>query len=103
LLIHHGRKEMRVTLNCKVKANGIELLIPFLEKNLPNVRSFEGCMSVTVYFDRPNSEMLIEEEWFSINKHQAYIQHIENNGVLSELASFFESAPVIKYFEKELV
>ena len=94
---------MRVTLNCKVQENAIELLVPFLEKNLPNVRSFEGCMSVSVYFDKPNSEMLIEEEWFNVDKHQAYLQHIENNGVLSELASFLASAPTIKYFEKEII
>ena len=92
---------VRVTLNCEVKSGNVEILIPFLEKNLPNVRSFDGCMSVSIYFDKTNLEMLIEEEWLSIEHHQTYMKYIESNNVLSQLASFFESPPVIKYFKKE--
>ena len=28
---------VRVTLNCQVKLDQLEVLVPFLEKNLPNV------------------------------------------------------------------
>jgi len=59
-----------------------------------------GCMSVTVYFDKASSEMLLEEEWLSIEHHQSYIKHIERNGVLGELASYLTSTPVIKYLQK---
>ena len=92
---------VRVTLNCEIKSGHVEMLISFLEKNLPNVRSFDGCISVSVYFDKTKSEMLIEEEWLSVAQHQIYMKHIESNNVLSQLASFFESPPVIKYFKKE--
>ena len=91
---------VRVTLNCQVKPDQFEVLQPFLEKNLPNVRRFDGCMSVTVYFDKGSSEMLLEEEWLSIEHHQTYIKHIESNGILGELAAFLASAPVIKYLQK---
>ncbi|MFT5755712.1 MAG: quinol monooxygenase YgiN [Alteromonadaceae bacterium] len=91
---------VRVTLNCQVKPKELEVLLPFLEKNLPNVREFNGCMSVTVYFDKDSSEMLLEEEWLSCEHHQAYIKHIENNGILGELAGFLASSPVIKYLQK---
>lgn len=91
---------VRVTLNCQVETVQLEALIPFLEKNLPNVRGFIGCLSVTVYFNKERSEMLLEEEWLSVEHHQAYIEHIEGNGVLGELASYLASAPMIKYFEK---
>ena len=91
---------VRVTLNCQVKTEQLEVLLSFLEKNLPNVRGFDGCMSVTVYFDKGSSEMLLEEEWLSIEHHQAYIKHIESNGILGELANFLTSAPVIKYLQK---
>ncbi|MEZ8144324.1 antibiotic biosynthesis monooxygenase [Enterovibrio norvegicus FF-33] len=94
---------VRVTLNCNVKAGQHETLLPFLDKNLPNVRGFDGCLSVDVYFDEKGEEMLLEEEWLSIEKHQAYIGYIQQNGVLGELAAFFSSAPVIKYFHKESV
>ena len=92
---------VKVTLSCLVKSGQIETLIPFLQKNLPNVRSFDGCLYVGIYFDKANDEMLIEEEWLSVEKHQAYMSYIEQNGVLGELAAFFESPPTVKYFTKE--
>lgn len=76
--------KVRVTLNCQVKPGNIDVLIPFLERNLPYVRKFNGCMSVSVYLDRENSEMLLEEEWLNIEQHQAYIKSIESNGILGE-------------------
>lgn len=91
---------VRVTLNCQVKPDQLEVLLTFLEKNLPNVRGFDGCMSVAVYFDKGSSEMLLEEEWLSIEQHQAYITYIESSGVLGTLASYLASVPVIKYFNK---
>lgn len=92
--------KVRVTLNCHIKRGQFELLLPFLEKNLPHVRGFNGSLGVTVYFDKEHSELLLEEEWLSTEHHLAYIEHIEKNGVLGELASYFSQAPVIKYFEK---
>lgn len=91
---------VRVTLNCQIKTEQFEVLLSFLEQNLPNVRGFNGCMSVTVYFDKARTEMLLEEEWISIEHHQSYIRHIEINGVLGELAEFLSSDPTIKYFDK---
>ncbi|WP_438463215.1 antibiotic biosynthesis monooxygenase [Marinomonas sp. PE14-40] len=91
---------VRVTLNCVLKAKRNELLMSFLAANLPNVRGFDGCLGVAVYFDDENGEMLLEEEWLSVQKHYAYIKHIEENGVLEQLAAFFETPPSIKYFTK---
>ena len=91
---------VRVTLNCQVKTDKLKVLLPFLEENLTNVRGFDGCMSVTVYFDKGCSEMLLEEEWLSIEHHQIYIKHIKRNGILGELADFLTSPPVIKYLQK---
>ena len=56
---------------------------------------------MSVYFAKESSEMLLEEEWLSNKQHQAYLKYIETNGLLGELATFLESAPVIKYFQKE--
>lgn len=89
---------VRVTLNCVLKAKRNESLMLFLAANLPNVRGFDGCLGVAVYFDDENGEMLLEEEWLSVQKHYAYIKHIEENGVLEQLAAFFETPPSIKYF-----
>lgn len=91
---------VRVTLNCKVKSDQFDTLLPFLEKNLPNVRGFKGNTRVSVFFDIENSEMLLDEDWLSINDHQAYLAFIESNGVLGELGGFLAGPPAIKYFTR---
>jgi quinol monooxygenase YgiN len=90
----------RVTLNCQLKPNQYDQLLPFLEENLPNVRGFSGCMKVAVYIDEEQSEMLLEEEWLSVEKHQNYLGFIENNGVLKKLSAFLRQPPQIRYFRK---
>jgi quinol monooxygenase YgiN len=92
---------IRVTLSCLVKPDSLERLKKFLAENLPNVRNFAGCSEVNVYFDQLKQEMLIEERWLSIKQHQTYLKHIEDNGVLAGLGSFFQQAPEIKYFSHE--
>ncbi|MGH1484915.1 MAG: antibiotic biosynthesis monooxygenase [Cellvibrionaceae bacterium] len=91
---------IRVTLNCSLKAEKTTALLSFLKENLPNVRSFDGCLYVDVLFDIDQKEMLLEEQWESIQYHQHYIEFISKNGVLSELSDFFKAPPQIKYFEK---
>jgi quinol monooxygenase YgiN len=90
---------VRVVLSCKVNDNQLDGLLPFLESNLPNVRSFKGNMRVSVLYDKTNNEMQLDEEWLSVESHQSYLQFIENNGVLAELASFFSEPPKINYYE----
>jgi quinol monooxygenase YgiN len=94
---------VRVTLNCQVNKDKLQELIPFLEANLPNVRGFKGNLKVCVLFDRENTEMLLDEEWLSMEDHQAYLNYIDENDVLEKLKAFLNSAPQIKYFiQKEM-
>jgi quinol monooxygenase YgiN len=91
---------IRVTLNCQLNTNKIQELIPFLEDNLPNVRSYKGNLKVSVLFNKENTEMLLDEEWLSVEDHQAYLNHIDENGVLGMLKAFLDSPPDIKYYIK---
>ena len=90
---------VKVTLNCLVKSDIYEELVLFLQKNLPNVRGFEGCLKVCLFYDVQSSEMLIDEEWHSVSHHQTYIRTIDENGVLGELGRFLVKPPVIRYFQ----
>ncbi|MEJ2613173.1 MAG: antibiotic biosynthesis monooxygenase [Candidatus Thiodiazotropha sp.] len=90
---------VRVTLNCQVKPGHFKSLLPFLEENLPTVRGFHGNMRVEVLFDEKNSEMLIDEEWASVEDHKAYIGFISKNGILDSLGRFLFAPPEIKYFK----
>jgi quinol monooxygenase YgiN len=89
---------IRVTLNCQVKTDQFNTLLPFLEENLPNVRGFCGNTKVNVLFDETNNEMLLDEEWLSVERHQDYLKFISENGVLDALGEFLIGPPQIKYF-----
>ncbi len=89
---------VKVTLNCNVLPESFAKLVPFLEKNLPNVRAFKGNRRARIFFDKVNNEMLIDEDWDSIAQHQSYIDFIANNGVMDQLAAFLTAPPSIKYF-----
>ncbi len=91
---------IRVTLNCQVKTGQFNTLLPFLEENLPNVRGFYGNTKVKVLFDETNSEMLLDEEWLSAERHQDYLKFISENGVLDALGEFLVRPPQIKYFKR---
>jgi len=92
---------VKVTLNCELQVEKQMMLKAFLTENLPNVRNFNGCTEVLVYFENAKSHMLIEEEWESIEHHQRYMEYIQDNGVLTQLAQFFTAAPVIRYYNKQ--
>ena len=89
---------VKVTLNCQVKSDMFGALLPFLEENLPHVRGFKGNLQVRVLFDEKNNEMLLDEEWLTVDSHQAYLSFIGENGVLQQLGSFLQAPPQIKYF-----
>lgn len=91
---------VRVTLNCPVKTGAFADLKPFLQANLPNVRSFNGNLMVKVLFNEETQEMLLEEEWLTQKHHQDYIAFIDANGVLATLAEFLTAPPQIKYFAR---
>lgn len=90
----------RVLLESTARTETIDSLFPFLEENLPNVRSFKGCLNVTVLFDEATKQMMFDEEWKSKEDHQAYMAFIESNGVLADLAGFLVGPPTISYYRK---
>jgi quinol monooxygenase YgiN len=71
-----------------------------LVENLPNVRSFSGCFSVDVCFSLDGKEMLLAEQWESVQHHQNYIEYISANGVMQLLRSHLIADPDVNYFEK---
>lgn len=90
----------KVIIESTVKEGTQESLLFFLETNLPNVRGFMGCLNVTVFLDKKSRKMIFDEEWLSVEAHQEYINAIASNGIMSELVSFLEAPPVIKYLDR---
>ncbi len=90
----------KVIIESTLKPSQQEKVLPFLEKNLPNVRGFKGCLQVTVFLDSESRKMIFDEDWLSVEHHQQYIKAISENGVMGQLASFLEAPPEIKYFDQ---
>jgi len=90
---------VRVNIKCKVKEPLKEQLNDFLKENLPNVRRFSGCQRVAILFNDFECEMLIDEDWQSIEHHQDYISFIQGNGVFTKLISFFIQPPIVSYYQ----
>lgn len=90
---------IRVTLNCQIKTEQLIPLQEFLTANLPRVRAFDGCRRVSVLMDKNKQEMLLDEEWSTIEKHQGYIRFISDKGIMQALVSFLEGEPQVRYFE----
>jgi quinol monooxygenase YgiN len=89
----------KVILEFKVEKEKVKPLMTFLDNNLANVRNFEGCSQVKVYYNPDEDEMIFDELWESVEHHQKYLGFITKNGVMAELASFLASKPEIKYFD----
>lgn len=90
-----------VVLESATNPAKLDGFIPFLEKNLPNVRAFDGCLSVSILHNPQTHDFLIFEEWKSEADHKAYIDAITRSGVLDQLVSFLTHAPSVKYFSKK--
>lgn len=90
-----------VTIESTVNPAKLNALNPFLEENLPNVRGFDGCLSVNILLNAADNSFLIFEEWKSPEHHKAYIEFISSNGVLEQLASHFSAPPKISYFQRQ--
>ena len=100
-----GKNDMSVNvlISSTVKKDKLEKLMPFLAENLPNVRSFDGCMRVSVLMNQETGEMLLDEEWLSVEQHQKYIASIQESGILGQLASHFEAPPKIQYMNRVMI
>lgn len=95
----NAKMTKKVILEFKVEKNKVKPLMVFLNKNLENVRGFDGCSQVEVYYNPDEDKMIFDEMWESVEQHQKYLGFITENGVMAELASFLASKPEIKYFD----
>jgi len=95
----HQTNEVKVILTFQAKAETKKEFLGFLEENVPNVRAFEGCSRVNVYFNNTSNEMIITENWKSKQHHRKYIKAISENGIMKELISYLDKEPTIKYYK----
>lgn len=89
-----------VTLEMTVKEGEFDALSDFLRANLPNVRGFDGALQVNLFYDAESRSFLLQEEWTSQEHHKAYIQFIQEKGVMAALLAFMEGSAKVSYYER---
>ena len=94
---------IRVQISSTVRPECLTQLLPFLQSNLPNVRAFDGCMSVTILMNQDTRSLVLSEEWQSVDQHQKYLSSIEESGILQKLAAHFEGPPSVQYYDRLLI
>ncbi|PHR74350.1 MAG: antibiotic biosynthesis monooxygenase [Arcobacter sp.] len=90
---------IKVVLNLNVESSLKKEFLLFLDENLPNVRSFNGCKHIKVYFNEDSLTMAIDEFWENKEKHQQYIEFIKQNGLMQKLQSYLSKDLELSYFD----
>lgn len=88
----------KVLLTSRVNENVTAEFMVFLKENLPNVRNFDGCISVEILFNAETNNMVFHETWKSKAHHIKYIEFITANGIMNALTNFLITSIDIQYF-----
>ncbi len=88
-----------VSLDTTVKDGKFADFEAFLKENLPNVRRFEGALSVDILYDEETRALKIFEEWKSRQHHGAYLDFISSNGVMEQLVAYLDKPPSVQYYQ----
>ena len=82
----------------QAKPETVEALRNFLISIMPDIKSSQGCKSVTLYQSQADpTKFTMIEVWDSIESHQASIQNIPPE-LLAELRPLLAAAPSGGYF-----
>jgi|TARA_Y100000758_G_scaffold291297_1_gene245566 quinol monooxygenase YgiN len=67
---------------------------------LPETRSYDGCISLNVYQNQDDSDVMVLVENFESKAHyEKYLAWREETGVLQKLGAALEGPPSIRFFD----
>ena len=93
-----SKKPIFVTLRLNA-SDGAEFQT-FLAQILPQTRRAQGCRYNKSYVSRDNpNELLLIQEWDSLEDQQAYMKWRESTGVLDQFKGFLAKPPELDFWE----
>lgn len=88
-----------VILEAIAKAKSVRGLEDFLQRHIPDTRSYDGCQDITAYLNEDGRTIVMVEHWDSKEQYQKYLAWREETGVLADLGAMFDSGPTIRFFD----
>lgn len=89
-----------VMLEVRAKAGTGNDLINIFEQILPDTRAYDGCISVDVYQnqDEPDIVVLVEQ-WQTRAHYEKYFAWREETGAIAQLGQLLDGPPSLRYFD----
>ena len=93
---------MAITIILEIQAKkgtGNDLLA-MMKGILPETRSYDGCISLNIYQNQDDSDVMVLVENFESKAHyEKYLAWREETGVLQKLGAALEGPPSIRFFD----
>ncbi len=81
------------------KAESVRELEDFVQRHLPDTRSYDGCQDITGYLNEDGRTIVMVEHWNSKEDYQKYLAWREETGVLADLGAMLDGEPTIRFFD----
>jgi len=89
-----------IILEVKAKPGGGDELVALFKNILPDTRSYDGCISVDVYRNQDEPEVItLVEQWEARPKYETYLGWRQESGALDALGAMLAAPPSIRFFD----
>ena len=89
-----------VIVHFHAKADKVDELSKFILPAIPRLSGLPGCRGGSLYHDMDEPELFVlVEHWDSVERHQAYIEQIENDGTMERMRPLLAKAPERRYLK----
>ena len=89
-----------VLLELKAKAGTGRDLVGLFKQILPDTRAYDGCMSVDVYQNQDDTDVVVlVEQWQTRAQYEKYFAWREETGAVAQLVERLDGPPSLRYFD----
>ena len=88
-----------ITIEMPVIPEKLEEYLGILKQALVDTRAYKGCQSVATYVEQTNSNVVLVEEWDSVEDQQAYMSWRAETGLLDAIAPFMQGELIQRTFD----
>lgn len=89
-----------VLVEVKAKVGTGDDLVGLFREILPDTRAYDGCISVDVYQNQDDTDVVVlVEQWQTRAHYEKYFAWREETGAVAQLVERLEGPPSLRYFD----